>query len=74
VAGVAHMTYARFALYNAVGGCLWVGLLTVLGYLIGNTPWVQQNFSLVTLAMIIIPGLPAVYQVLKIALNKRKVA
>jgi membrane-associated protein len=72
VAGVAHMTYARFVLYNAIGGVLWVGSLSVLGYLIGNTPWVQQNFSLVTLAMIIVPGLPAVYQVIKIALNKRK--
>jgi membrane-associated protein len=73
VGGVAHMNYSRFALYNFVGGCLWVGSLTVLGYLIGNTPWVQKNFSIVTLAMIIIPGLPAVYQVAKIWLNKRKI-
>jgi membrane-associated protein len=74
VGGVAHMTYPRFALFNIVGGCLWVGSLTALGYLIGNTPWVQQNFSLVTLAMIIVPGLPAVYQVLKIWLGKKNAA
>jgi membrane-associated protein len=74
VGGVAHMTYPRFALFNVIGGCLWVGSLTALGYLIGNTPWVQQNFSLVTLAMIIVPGLPAVYQVLKIWLGKKNAA
>jgi membrane-associated protein len=74
VGGVAHMTYPRFALFNIIGGCLWVGSLTLLGYLIGNTPWVQQNFSLVTLAMIIVPGLPAVYQVVKIWLGKKNAA
>jgi membrane-associated protein len=72
VGGVGHMAYPRFALFNIVGGCLWVGILTVLGYFIGNTPWVQKNFSIVTLAMIIIPGLPAVYQVAKIWLGKSK--
>jgi membrane-associated protein len=71
VGGVGHMAYPRFALFNIIGGCLWVGSLTVLGYLIGNTPWVQKNFSIVTLAMIIIPGLPAIYQVLKIWLAKK---
>jgi membrane-associated protein len=72
VGGVGHMAYPKFAMFNIIGGCLWVGSLTLLGYLIGNTPWVQQNFSIVTLAMIIIPGLPAVYQVVKIWLGKRK--
>jgi membrane-associated protein len=72
VGGVGHMAYPKFAMFNIIGGCLWVGSLSLLGYLIGNTPWVQQNFSIVTLAMIIIPGLPAVYQVVKIWLGKKK--
>ncbi len=65
VAGVAEMTYPKFALYNVVGAVLWVVSLTTAGYLLGNTAWVKANFSLVTLAMIIIPGLPAVYEVLR---------
>jgi len=65
VAGVADMTYAKFALYNVVGALLWVVSLTTLGYLLGNTPWVKENFEWVTLAMIIIPGLPAVFEVLR---------
>jgi hypothetical protein len=32
-----------------------------LGYWIGEHPWVKANFSLVALAMIIIPGLPALW-------------
>jgi membrane-associated protein len=65
VGGLAHMTYPRFAMYNVVGGLLWVVGLTGLGYLIGNTEWVKAHFSIVTLALIIVPGLPAVYQVFK---------
>ena len=65
VAGIAQMSYPRFALYNVVGGALWVSSLSTLGFLIGNTSWVKANFALVTLAMIIIPGLPAVFEVLR---------
>ena len=71
IGGVAHMTYPRFATYNVIGGVLWVCSLTGLGFLIGNTAWVQAHFSWVTLAMIIVPGLPALYQVAKIWLGKR---
>lgn len=74
VAGVAAMTYARFALFNVTGAVLWVVSLTTLGYLLGNTTWVRENFQWVTLAMIIVPGLPAVYEVLRHTLFKRRAA
>ena len=59
VAGVARMTHARFQLYNVSGGVLWVVSLTLAGYLFGNIPWVKDNLTLIILAFIIIPGLPA---------------
>jgi membrane-associated protein len=65
VAGVAQMNRARFSLFNVVGAVLWVVSLTGLGYAVGNTEWVQRNFSWVALAMIVIPGLPAVVEVLR---------
>lgn len=72
VAGVAQMSYARFALYNVTGALLWVGALTGIGYLFGNTDWVRANFEWVTLAMIIIPGLPALFEVLRHLLRARR--
>lgn len=72
VAGVAHMSYPKFATYNVLGGAIWVGSLTTLGYLLGEHPWVKQNFSIVALAMIIIPGLPAVWVFIKTLLEKRQ--
>lgn len=65
VAGVAEMSYPKFALYNVIGGLIWVCGLTGLGFLVGNHPWVKGHFSLVTLAMIIIPSLPAIWVFLK---------
>ena len=72
VAGVADMTYPKFALYNVVGGVLWVTSLTVLGYLVGNLPWVKAHFTWVALALIIVPGLPAVFEVLRHTVFKRR--
>ena len=59
VAGVAQMTHLRFQTYNVTGGVLWVVSLTVGGYLFGNIPWVKDNLTLIILALIIVPGLPA---------------
>ena len=73
VAGVAHMRYPVFAFYNITGGILWVCSLTSLGFLIGDNAWVKSNFSLVALAMIIIPGLPALWIFLKEVLKKLQV-
>jgi membrane-associated protein len=59
VAGVAHMTRRKFTFFDVTGGGLWVGSIVTAGYLFGNLPWVQQNFSLIVWAMIIVPGLLA---------------
>ncbi len=59
VAGIGSMTYARFMLYNLSGGILWVLLFIFGGYFFGNIPVVRNNFSIVILALVIIPGIPA---------------
>lgn len=71
VAGVAQMSYPKFALYNIIGGLLWVCGLTSLGFLVGNHPWVKANFSLVALAMIVIPSLPALWVFMKHMVKSR---
>lgn len=61
VAGVAQMTRSRFTLFDVSGALLWVGSITVAGYLFGNIPWVQQHLSKIIWAMILIPGLFVLY-------------
>ena len=59
VAGVAEMTRSKFTGYNVAGAVLWVVSLVGAGYLFGNLPWVQQNFSLIVWLMIFVPGVLA---------------
>ena len=59
VAGVARMTRSKFTLYDVAGGGLWVGSIVLAGYLFGNLPWVQANFSLIVWLMIGLPGVLA---------------
>lgn len=61
VAGVAAMSRTRFTAYNVGGAVLWVVGLTLAGYLFGNIPFVQTHLSKIIWAMIIIPGLIAIY-------------
>ena len=57
VAGVADMTRSKFSLYNVVGAVLWVGGITLTGYLFGNIPWVKEHLDKIIWAMILLPGL-----------------
>jgi membrane-associated protein len=61
VAGVAEMTRTTFTLYNVVGAVIWVVGLTLAGYLFGNVPWVQEHLDKIIWAMILIPGLIAIF-------------
>ncbi len=61
VAGVAQMTRRKFTAYDVTGGGLWVGGVVTAGYFFGNLPWVQKNFSLIVWAMIIVPGVLALF-------------
>ncbi len=61
VAGVAEMNRARFSTYNVVGALIWVIGLTLAGYLFGNLPLVQQHLSKIIWALILVPGLIAIF-------------
>jgi membrane-associated protein len=72
VAGIGSMTYKRFLLFNVVGGALWVLLFVPAGYFFGSVPIVKNNFSLVIIALVLIPGIPSVVEFTRIWLKRRK--
>jgi membrane-associated protein len=61
VAGVSAMSRGKFTFYNVIGALLWVVGLTLAGYLFGNLPWVQQHLDKIIWALIIGPGVIAIY-------------
>lgn len=58
VAGMAEMSYPRFALYNISGALVWVLSITVAGHIFGNLPVIKQNFHLVVLGIIVVSFIP----------------
>lgn len=65
VAGVGTMSYKRFISFNVVGGVLWIFLFLFSGFLFGNIKIVQENFSFIIVAIIIISVMPAVVEFIK---------
>jgi len=61
VAGVANMTRRKFTAFNVGGALLWVLSLVTAGYLFGNIPFVKQHLEKIIWAMIVIPGLIAIF-------------
>jgi membrane-associated protein len=62
VAGIVRMDYAKFLIYNVIGGILWVAIFVFGGFYFGNIPIVKENFSLVTILIILISIMPAVVE------------
>jgi len=65
VAGIGKMTYGKFALYNILGGFLWVFGLVFLGYFFGNLEIVKNNFETVVFGIIGLSLLPMLIELIR---------
>ncbi len=69
VAGIGEMHYPTFAMYNIIGGILWVVVCTLAGFLFGNIPVVKDHFEYAIFGIIILTMIPVVFEYFR---NKRK--
>lgn len=65
VAGIGEMTYKKFMTYNVVGAIAWIFIFIPLGYFFGNLPFIQSNFKLVMIAIIVISVLPPIIEFIR---------
>lgn len=72
VAGVGTMKYKKFVRYDILGGVLWVGLVTLVGYFFGNIPAVENNFSIVVFVIIGFSLIAPAYGFIKTRLSTAK--
>lgn len=63
VAGMGHMSYRHFALFNIAGALAWVLLFSYAGYLFGDLPVVQDNLKLLIVGIIVVSILPGVIEI-----------
>ncbi len=65
LAGVGNMHFARFSLFNVIGGVLWVSIFTLLGYFFGGIPFVQDHFEWVIIGIVVISFIPVLVGAIK---------
>jgi membrane-associated protein len=73
VAGIAHMNYGKFALFDAIGDCAWATLVTLIGYWFGTKiPNIDHYILLAVAAVMIFTLGPTLYHLGKAILEKRR--
>jgi len=72
VAGMGSMSYRKFFAYNVIGAVVWVFGIVLLGHFFGNIPYVQKNFSLVILAIVVISMIPPALEIFRGLLARPK--
>jgi membrane-associated protein len=71
VAGAGSMTYKKYIVNCILGAILWVGGVTILGYLAGNIPFVKTNFEIVIFGIIGISVLPIIIEVIRAKMKQK---
>jgi membrane-associated protein len=62
VAGIGRMRFARFAAFSVAGGILWVVSVLLAGYKFGQIPFVNKNFELVVVVIVVVSVVPVIFQ------------
>jgi membrane-associated protein len=70
VAGIGKMNYFRFAVYNVVGGAVWVSAFLWAGYWLGERA--KSNFKLIVFGIIFVSLLPIAYEFWKVRRERAK--
>jgi membrane-associated protein len=72
VAGMSAMSYRRFFVYNVAGAVVWVFGVVLLGHFFGDLPYVQKNYSLVILGIVVVSMIPPGIEIFRGWLGRSK--
>ena len=62
MAGVGKMDFKQYLLYSSIGGFLWAGVVTALGYFLGDNEFVKNNLEVIAILIVVLSLLPAAYE------------
>lgn len=72
IAGVSYMRYPVFLSFNVVGAIGWGTGVTLLGYFLGNVPFVKDNLEFMILLIVFLSILPGIISVGRGLLERRR--
>ena len=77
-AGVGHMDYRKYSLYNFIGAMIWGAGLTFFGYFLGYIPpladFVRDYIDLILLGAVVITLIPTIYHYVQSTVKARREA
>ncbi|MET1017008.1 MAG: VTT domain-containing protein [Leifsonia flava] len=77
-AGIGHMDYKKYSLYNAIGALIWGAGLTYFGFLIGYIPpvaeFVQNYIDIILLGAVVLTLIPTLWHYFHSAHQAKKAA
>ncbi len=65
IAGIARMNFRYFILYTAIGGVAWSVGVTLLGFFLGNVPFIANNIEAVLVLIVLVSVLPMIIEALR---------
>jgi len=74
LAGVSSMRYPLFLGFDIIGGIAWGAGITLLGYFLGNVPFVKNNLELMILLIVFLSILPGLVTIARNVIARRRTA
>lgn len=65
IAGVARMDLRKYLIYSSIGGIIWGGGVTVLGYYAGGLAIVRENIQITLLLLAVVTASPAIVEAVR---------
>jgi membrane-associated protein len=65
MAGASLMDFRRYAVWSVIGGVLWAGGVTLLGYWLGQVTVVREHVELFILGIVALSLVPVVIEVVR---------
>jgi membrane-associated protein len=62
MAGVGKMDFRQYLIYSSIGGVIWAGGVTALGYLLGDVAWVKNNIEVISIVIVLLSVVPAIWE------------
>ncbi len=71
VAGISKMPYPQFLKFSVLGSIVWINIFVMAGYFFGSIPFIQKNFTLLVMGIVVFSLAPVLWSIVKNLVKKR---
>lgn len=65
VAGIGRMDFRKYVIFSSIGAVLWAGLITVVGYYLGNIEFIKKNLEIALIVVVVISVIPIIIEFIR---------